>query len=357
MSGPLFSLSLKNSGSGSLIFIFVLIAFNGYSQSQDLTKLDSAIFAAEKKIETDNRNYFSNVESLIVLKDGNVRLERYFFGAEKDSLHHIRTQTLSIVGILLGIAIDFGFIASEENLVASYFPGYFKREDTLKSLIRIKDLITMSGGMKWEERLPPDDPMNDNSNMYRSRSGLDYALRMPVEQKPFTHFHYCSGYPMIVAGIIERATRMPLDEFAKKYLFDQLEIREYFWQKDSTGFCDASAGLWLKPADVAKFGDLILHHGKWKNVQIVSESWIERSTAVYFKTSFSGYGTGYFLWAKEMPIGNGRTTRVISIQGAGGQNLYILSDYRLVIAFTESNFETPVVGPYIITNLIIPALE
>ena len=292
-----------------------------------------------------------------MLQDGNVKLERYFFGAEKDSLHQVRSQTLSIVGLLLGIAIDHGFIASEENLVAPYFPGYFKPGDTLKSLLKIKDLITMSGGMKWEEILPNDDPVNDNSNMYRSRSWLDYALSRPVEQKPFSRFRYCSGYPMIVAGIIERATKMPLDEFARKFLFDQLDIRDHFWQKDSTGFCDAASGLWLKPSDVVKFGELILHNGKWKNVQLVSESWIERSSWIYFKTSLSSYGIGYFLWAKEMPVGNGRTTKVISFQGAGGQNLYIFSDYNLVISFTESNFGTPLVGPFIISNFIVPALE
>lgn len=152
---------------------FLLICGAGLCRSQELSKLDSAIFNAEKKIETDNRSYFKNVESFIISCKGIIVLERYYYGANKDSLHHIQSQTKSIVALLLGIAIDNGFITSEDNLVAPYFRGYFKKEDTLKSSIRIKDLLTMSAGMKWEEMLSFDNPLNDNANMFKSGNWLD----------------------------------------------------------------------------------------------------------------------------------------------------------------------------------------
>jgi hypothetical protein len=55
---------------------------------------------------------------------------------------------------------------------------------------------------------------------------------------------------MIVAGIIEKATRMKLEDFAMKYLFGPMGITEYYWLKDSTGFCHAGGGLYLKPMDM-----------------------------------------------------------------------------------------------------------
>ena len=336
---------------------FLLICGAGLCRSQELSKLDSAIFNAEKKIETDNRSYFKNVESFIISCKGIIVLERYYYGANKDSLHHIQSQTKSIVALLLGIAIDNGFITSEDNLVAPYFRGYFKKEDTLKSSIRIKDLLTMSAGMKWEEMLSFDNPLNDNANMFKSGNWLDYALSRPMAKKPFTEFKYCSGYPMIVAGIIQKATKMPIESFTKKYLFDQLDIKEFYWQKDTMGFPHAGGGLWLKPIDVVKIGELILRKGQWKNVRIVSEGWINKATQPYFVTSFSGYSYGYFWWVKEMNINESKTTIVISAQGAGGQYLYIFPEFELVVSFTENNYGTPIVGTFIINNYILPGLE
>ena len=342
--------------TASLIWFLVIVSAN-ICLSQELTRLDSAIFNSEKKIETDNRSFFKNVESFIVSRNGIIVLERYFYGANKDSLYHTQSQTQSIVALLLGIAIDYGYIASEDNLVAPYFPGFFKKEDTLKSSIRIKDLITMSAGMKWEEMLAFDNPRNDNSNMFNSGNWLDYALSRPIDRKPFTEFKYCSGSPMIVAGIIQKATKTSLEAFAKKYLFDQLDITEFYWQKDATGFPHAGGGLWVKPVDMVKIGELVLHKGLWKNVQIISGSWIMKATQTYFVTSFGGYSYGYLWWVKEMKINETRSTKVISAQGAGGQNLYVFPEFELVVSFTESNYGMPVAGTLIINNFILPALE
>lgn len=178
-----------------------------------------------------------------------------------------------------------------------------------------------------------------------------------MAKKPFTEFKYCSGYPMIVAGIIQKATKMPIESFTKKYLFDQLDIKEFYWQKDTMGFPHAGGGLWLKPIDVVKIGELILRKGQWKNVRIVSEGWINKATQPYFVTSFSGYSYGYFWWVKEMNINESKTTIVISAQGAGGQYLYIFPEFELVVSFTENNYGTPIVGTFIINNYILPGLE
>jgi CubicO group peptidase (beta-lactamase class C family) len=337
----------------SLLFLLIPLL----SWSQEMTKLDSAIFEAERKIEKDNRSNFKNVESFIVSHKGALLIERYFYGVSKDSLHRIQSQTTSILSLALGIAIDHGFIASEDNLVAPYFPVFFRKEDSLKMQLRIRDLITMSAGMKWDEMLPFDNPANDYANMFRSGNFLDYSLSRPVTRRLNTEFRYASCYPEIVAGIIQKATKMSLENFLKRYLFDQLEIKDFYWEKDMMGFPDAAGGLWMKPADVVKLGVLVLHKGTWKNVRIVSEEWIDRSVKPYFLTPFNGYNYGYFWLIREVKLPDERRIHLISAQGAGGQYLYIIPEAELVVSFTESNFGTPIVGPYIISNYIIPGLE
>jgi CubicO group peptidase (beta-lactamase class C family) len=341
--------------------IYALIGclfFVSPASSQDiLTKLDSAIKVADKIIETDNRVFFRNVESLIVYFQGNIIFEKYYNGYPKDSLHQIQSQTKSIVALLMGIAIDHGFIKDENVPVSVYFPEYFDTGDNLKSRLAVKDLLTMSSGFEWEEMIPLDDPKNDNINMFRSNSWLKYVLSRPMAKESFTEFKYNSGCPMIVAGIIEKSTNMLLEDFANKYLFVPLGISEYSWIKDSTGFCHAGGGLFLRPKDMLKIGILVLNKGKWDNRKIVSENWIQKATQSYFLTSFDNSGYGYFWWVREMLTNKAKTTNVISAEGAGGQKLYIFNEYNLVVAFTERNYRTPQVGPLFIKETILKSLD
>jgi len=162
---------------------------------------------------------------------------------------------------------------------------------------------------------------------------------------------------MIVAGIIERTAKMPLDKFAEKYLFGPLEIINYRWLKDSTGLCHAGGGLFLRPADMLKIGILVLDNGEWEGRRIVSEEWIRKSCQPYFTATFSDFSYGYFWWIKGIKVSDNITTKVISAQGAGGQYMYILPEYRLIVAFTEDNFGTPLVGPFLFEAYFLPVLQ
>jgi len=335
----------------------LLFVQSTFSQKIDNAKLDSTIFVADRIISTDNRAFFKNVESLIVYSQGEIKFENYYNGFKKDSLHLIQSQTKSVVSLLLGIAIDKGYIKSENEPVSAYFPQYFKKEHNLKSSVTIRDLLTMTAGFEWEEMLPMNDPKNDNINMFRSNNWLNYAITRPMAKKPFTEFKYNSGLPLIVAGIIEKSTKMKLDEFAKKYLFEPLQIKEFNWQKDSTGFCHAGGGLFLKPMDMMKIGILIMKNGKWEKQQIISENWIIKATGSYLPTSFDTSTYGYFWWIREMKTSEKKPTRVITAEGAGGQKMYIFPEYQLIIAFTERNYNTPQVSPLFIKESILPLLK
>ena len=335
----------------------LLFVQSTFSQKIDNEKLDSTMLVADRIISTDNRAFFKNVESVIVYSKGSITFEKYYNGFNKDSLHQIQSQTKSVVSLLMGIAIGKGFIKSENVPVSEYFPEYFTKEDNLKSAITIRDLLTMSAGFEWEEMLTLNDPKNDNINMFRSNKWLSYAITRPMAKKPFTEFKYNSGLPMIVAGIIENATKMKLDEFAKKFLFEPLQIKEFQWLKDSTGFCHAGGGLFLKPIDMMKIGIMVINNGKWEKRQIVSENWIRKSTSSYLPTSFDISTYGYFWWIRERNTTGRKTTRVVTAEGAGGQKMYIFPEYQLIIAFTERNYTTPQVSPMFIQESILPLLK
>ncbi|HBE42982.1 MAG TPA: hypothetical protein DDW27_17620, partial [Bacteroidales bacterium] len=312
-----------------------------------MSVLDNSIIKAENRIETSSVPSFRNLESFIVWHAGSYKHINYYNGISGETLHQVQSQTKSIVSLLMGIAIDKGFVKDEYEPVSLFFSEFFRVSDSLKSLITIRDLLTMSAGIEWEEMLPFNDQRNNNIQMNYSGNYLQYALMRPMAVRPFTGFKYNSGAPMIVAGIIEKTSKMPLEKFAEKYLFSPLNIKEYRWIKDSTGLCHAGGGLFLKPEDLLKIGVLVLNNGKWEGENIVPEEWLGRSFEPYFKTSFSDHSYGYFWWIKDMKISDNKTTRVISAQGAGGQYMFIIPEYNLIVAFTENNFGTPLVGPFL----------
>jgi CubicO group peptidase (beta-lactamase class C family) len=348
--------SVKMKKAGTVITLFILSCFCLTGQSS-ISALDNAIIKAENRIETSSIPSFRNLESFIVWHGGSFKHINYYNGISGETLHQVQSQTKSVVSLLMGIAIDKGFVKSEYELVSSFFPEYFRQKDTLKSLITIRDLLTMSAGFDWEEMLPFNDPRNNNISMNYSDSYLKYVLSRPMAARPFTEFKYNSGSPMIVAGIIEKASKIPLDKFAEKYLFNPLKIPEYRWLKDSTGLCHAGGGLFLKPEDMVKIGVLVLNNGRWEGKSIVPEEWIKKSSQPYFSTTFSDFSYGYFWWLKEINVSSVKTTKVISAQGAGGQYMYILPEFDLIVAFTENNFGTPLVGPFLFEAYIVPVLQ
>jgi len=324
--------------------------------SVDNLKLDSAIRVADRLIETDTRVFFKNVESIIVFSGGKLKFEKYYNGYKRDSLHLIQSQTKSIVALLMGIAIDKGFIENENIPVASYFPEFFNK-DKLKSGVTIRHLLTMTAGFAWEEMIPFENPENDNAKMYRSGDWLRYSLSRPMATEPFKEFTYNSGCPMIVAGIIEKATKMRLDDFADKYLFGPLKINNYSWLKDPAGFCHAGGGLSMLPADIVKIGILVLNNGKWGGSQVVSEEWIRKMISPYISTSMDSSEYGYFWWIRDWAKRENKTVMIASAEGAGGQKLYVFPEYKLIISFTEHNYTTPQVSPLFINESVLPVLD
>jgi CubicO group peptidase (beta-lactamase class C family) len=349
---------MKNMKNIISILICLFVYNFAFCQKVVESKLYSALLKTDSLIENSPREFFKNVESLIVYNQGEIFFEKYYNGFNKDSLHHIQSQTKSVVALLMGIAIEKGFIKSENELVSTYFPESFNANDKLKSTVTIRDLLTMSAGFEWEElKIPFNDPKNDNANMFHSNSWLSYALNRSMACKPFSQFNYNSGCPIIVAGVIEKATKMRLDEFTKKYLFTPLGINNFEWIKDGTGLCHAGGGLHLKPADMLKIGIMVLNKGKWNGKQIVGEAWLKKCTTGYLPTAFDISSYGYFWWVRSIKLKNDKNITQISAEGAGGQKLYIFPDYNLIIAITERNYYIPQVGPMFIKESILPLFD
>lgn len=227
----------------------------------------------EQKISTD----YGNTTGVAVLKEGKLVYEKYFKGCTRESQVHVYSVTKSIISILIGIAVDRGYIQSVDQKVLDFFPGYIvrKRENTIQN-ITVKDMLTMTAPYKYRFFAP-------YVKYFTSEDWVKFSLDLLGGRGKIGTFRYAPLIgPDIFSGILVKATGQSVFEFADENLFSPLEIHvdgdlmfkskeeqlafnesidTSGWVRDSLGIHTAGWGLTLSPMDMVKIGQLYLNKG------------------------------------------------------------------------------------------------
>jgi len=265
--------------------------------------------------------------SLLIYKDDELLFEKYYNGFNETKLANLKSVTKSITSLLIGVAIDKGMIKNENQKLIEIMPELFdKVSDEKKKEITIRHLLTMSAGFEW----------NNFGGKWRngwdnSKEPNKYLIeKVPLKNNPGEIWNYNSGLSHLLSGIIKKCSGTNTLEFAKRNLFDPLSIKEIKWEKASDGNERGNSELWLKPKDLAKIGLLMLNDGRWKNKQIISKHWIDKSTKKYFDgfTQIGGYG--YHWHTRKF----GKYKSYLAA-GWGGQFLIVIPALNLVVVNTS----------------------
>jgi CubicO group peptidase (beta-lactamase class C family) len=287
-----------------------------------------------------------NVHSIVVARSGRLVYEVYRTGYDQnwgtrlgtvsytaDMPHDVRSISKSIVSLLFGIALDRGLIASVDDPVHVYFPDYAVLRTPEKDRILVRHLLTMTAGLEWNEDRSYLDPKNSEIMMTGSPDPYRFILEQPVRAEAGKVWNYSGGSTQLLAGVLQRKTGKSLTEFANKALFEPLGITKFEWTKmPANGEAAAASGLRLRPRDMAKIGQLVLNKGSWNGRRIVSEQWINDSTQPLYAT-WTGMHYGYQWWSGKSQV-DGKTYSWIAARGLGGQRIFIVPRYNLVVAIT-----------------------
>ncbi|MDZ7764988.1 MAG: serine hydrolase [Melioribacteraceae bacterium] len=278
-----------------------------------------------------HQNISKNYRSFIIAKNNFLVFEEYYDGEGVNQLNSLKSVTKSIMGILAGKAIELGLIESVDQKISDFFPEYFEDVgDSLKKEIRIKNLLTMSAGFKW----------NNFGGKYRSGWDLykgnrhEYMITKTVmEDTPGEVYNYNSGLSHMLSGIITNESGMRTNEFAEKYLFDSLGISNYKWTTDRNGYNLGNSELFLTSRDMAKIGLLVLKKGYWFDKQLIDSVYIKEMLATQIETEgigkeYSQY-FGYQWWVKEY-----KDVVINFGAGYGGQYIFVIPKFDLVLVFT-----------------------
>lgn len=305
-----------------------------------------------------NHEYGGTVHSLIIAKNDSIVFEKYFNGYNRNQKHLMYSVTKSFVSALIGICIDKGLIENTNVKAIDYFPDMRAtviNSDSTKADISLDNLLTMTAGFKWDE-WSASYASSDNqiAKMIQSSDWIKYVFMQPMAHTPGTYATYNSGVSHILSGIVTKAAHKSTKDFARENLFTPLGITDFTWDSNNQDMTIGGWGLSLRPVDMIKFGELYLHNGKYNNQQVISESWVQRSTYGYH--SINQWCTyGYQFWRYGSNTGSLYQNKVFFCSGRGEQYIWVIPTYNAVVVCTAWNDGQSLIEP-VLREYILGAL-
>jgi len=269
------------------------------------------------------------LRNITVVRHGHLVAERYFAGARADSLYALRSVTKSVISLLVGIAIHRGEIRDVNQPLSELFKPPFPALDAADGAITVGNLLTMTGGFEWAE----GSNVAEYNNWVLAPDQVEYVLARPIVSPPGTTFNYNSAAVHLLSAVLQ-VNAGGTAAFADTYLLGPLGIKARDWEIDNRGIPNGGAGLYLRPRDIAKLGQLILQGGRSGTAEVVPSAWIDQSTERYGGLydqlgSLGPLGYGYLWW-----LGDTADHAIVLGWGYGGQLLCIVPSLDLVVVTT-----------------------
>ena len=281
--------------------------------------------------------------SVLVARHGRLAVEEYFYGFDRETLHDMRSASKTVASTLVGLAVQEGRISGSDAKALAYFPQYRRYDnwDSRKADISVQHLLTMSSGLDAND-LDPRSAASEGR--YQSQTArpdwIKLALDAPMMEDPGTQPLYGGANPMILGGVLANVADEPVEWFAHRTLFEPLGIESYKFFLDPTGIVYMGGGLWMRPRDMVKYGQMYLDGGTWQGQRVLDESWIEESWQQYGALrplERNGHQYGYLWWHHVYEVG-GRTIATLEARGNGGQYIFVAPSLDLVVVITSGNF-------------------
>lgn len=264
------------------------------------------------------------VQSLVIQKNDQIIYEEYRGSIDGDEPANIKSASKSIISLLVGIAIDKGFIEGVDQAIGEYFPEYFEENpDSAKAAISIQDLLTMRSGLETTS-------FYNYGRWVMSSNWVEFTLDQPFEEQPGGRMVYSTGTSHLLSVILTKATGMSTRAFANEYLFGPMDIRIGGWDRDPQGYYMGGNNLAIAPLDLLKIGELMMNVGEYNGQQLISKEWILESVQVYTRSNYNPYNYGYMWWRR--PAGK---YQLFFAWGNGGQYIMILPELDAIISITS----------------------
>jgi CubicO group peptidase (beta-lactamase class C family) len=310
-------------------------AGSGWQISKDVYDKERIRELKRKVVE----NFYKEIKSIVVIKNGKLLIEEYFNGATRDTLHNTRSVGKSFASTMMGIAINDGHIKDENQTLRDFyelrnFANYSPRKET----VTIKSLLTMSSGFNGND----DDEASpgNEEKMYPTDNWVKFALDLPMDDKKQVGetWNYFTAGVVVLGDILHKSVPGGLETYADKRLFKPLGITKYQWQYTPQKVANTAGGLQMSALDFAKYGQLYKNGGRWNGKQIIPQNWVDKTFAKYLNVPYaSNLFYGYLFWNVTYKTGD-KSYEAFFATGNGGNKIFVFKDQPLVIVITATAY-------------------
>ncbi|MGK2962789.1 MAG: serine hydrolase domain-containing protein [Gemmatimonadaceae bacterium] len=308
---------------------------------------------------------FRQVTSVLVARNGQVIHEAYYDEGGAEALRNTRSATKTVVGMLIGIAIERGELAGVDARVVEFFPELrpFAHPDVRKDAITVEDFLTMSSLLECDDN--NSFSRGHEERMYLIEDWVRFTLDLPVRgfapwmQKPADSPHgrswsYCTAGVTTLGGVLASAAGTAVEDYAQQHLFAPLGISRAEWQFSPTGLAQTGGGLSLRSRDLLALAQLYANHGKGRAGQIVPAAWVQRSVTPKARID-DDTEYGYLWWLRDFA---GEPAWFMT--GNGGNKVMVFPTLNATVVITATNYgqrDAHAITDRILTDYIIPALR
>ena len=330
----------------NLLFILILIIFSNCGSSDDGNNEDNnptpeeLYFPSIESTEWETTSAESlgwntsqldelyaylddkNTKGFMILKNGNIVLEKYFNGHSQNANWEWYSAVKSLTATAIGVAQEDGYI-NINNKTSDYLGNNWSSLTQEKQdLITVKHHLTMTTGLQ-------NTPLNFIAWTCTTAPCMIYNVDAG------TKWQYHQGSFTQAQNIISQSTGVNFKVYIKEKILDQIGV---------TGSWNSVLNLNIFSSNtrgMARFGLLALNKGTWGDNAIVSESYFDEMT----NTSQSlNKSYGYLWWLNgkdgfvapdtfEYPgslIPNGPSDMICAL-GAQDQKIYVIPSKNMVV--------------------------
>jgi CubicO group peptidase (beta-lactamase class C family) len=305
--------------------------FNPNDNSTHFENIDYQFQGKPQAVKLDILLENTGTTAFLVIKGDDILYENYFNGYQRDSIVTSFSIAKSITSLMIGMAIDDGYIHGLEDPVTRYIPDLLQVDPRYQN-ITLGHLLSMRSGIAFKDT---DIPWHDKSKAYYHPYLREVVTHLPIAESPGETFVYNTFNPIILGIVLENVTGQSIAEYFESRFWKQLGAEyDASWSVDSEadGMAKMESGFNARAIDFAKIGRLILHQGNWNGEQVISSDWVNASTRIHPENSVAKFGENVFYQNGWWVISPTQTDKY-TVYGWGhlGQYLFIFPNDDMII--------------------------
>lgn len=281
------------------------------------------------------------IHGVLIARGGKLILEEYFHGYTRHDPHGTRSASKSMTTTLAGIAEHDGFLDLDTPVYATYYDGHVPEGLDPRALrMTLEHLLTMSPGLACNDS-DQDSPGNEDvmQNQEDQPDWHRYALELPMIHEPGEEMAYCSAGHNLAGGVVAKKSGQWLPAFYQDRFARPVGAGISYMNLTPVGEGYGGGGLYIRPRDFLKLGQLYLDDGVWGDNRLLDAGWADVATTSTGTMRDQGYGYGWWIIPYEF---EGRELKGFYAGGNGGQYVLVVPELDLNIVFFGGNYNQSV---------------